>query len=208
MTKTGATQDPTPAEEQNILLAAIGHLCLQWALLEQCLIAIIAAAENQSLEKTYARFGSLDIHKRVNMAITVAREAKWPQRLIKPLTEIRSALQKGGGGLADRRNLFVHGVHEPTGVRGEYALTMTRWGPSKRKTVVTALDCGQLALSIIQLVQKAEGVFIGYGVWKFGPEYQTDRSEQIAKTKAAVRTVRSRQRKRAIALLIANIWPR
>ena len=143
--------------------------------------------------------------KRVNMAISLTREAKWPQRLIKPLTEIRAQLQQGGGGLADRRNLFVHGVHEPTGVSGEYSLTMTRWGRDKRKTVVTALDVGQLTLSIVQLVQKAEGVFIGYGVWKFGPEYEQDRSQQIAQTKATIRLIRAQQIKRAIKLFWTNL---
>ena len=199
------TVDPTPPDEQNVFLASIGHLCLQWALLEQCLIAIIAAAENHSLEKTYARFGSLDMLKRLNMAIGLTREAKWPQRLIKPLVEIRTALQHSGGGIADRRNLFVHGVHEHTGVRGEYALTMVRWSPDKRKTVVTALDCGQLTISIAQLVNKAEGVFLDYGVWKFGPEYKQDRSKQIALTEATVRLVRAQQIKRALKLLWANL---
>jgi len=199
--------DPTTPAEQNVFLACIGHLCLQWALLEQCLLAIIAAAENQSLEKCYARFGSLDMLKRVNMAITVTREAKWPRRLTAPLKEIRTALQRGGGGLADQRNLFVHGVHEPTGTPGEYSLTMTRWGREKRKTVVTALDAGQLILAIIQLTQKAEGVFVGYGVWKFGTEYEQDRSEQIAKTKATVRAVRAKNIQRAIKLLWTNLKP-
>jgi len=51
----------SPPTDLNSFLAGIGHICLQWALLEQTLLGIIAAAENMPLEKTYTRFGTTDM---------------------------------------------------------------------------------------------------------------------------------------------------
>lgn len=199
----------TPASiiQQNAFLSGIGHICLQWALLEQTLLAIIGAAEDLPFDKVYTRFGSLDMQPRLNMALKLAREDKWPPRLIKTLVEIRKALQKDGGGLAERRNLFIHGVHKDTDVPGEVSLTMARWSPDKREQIVTMHDAFELATHLTQLVHKAESVFRGYGVWKFGAEYQADRSEQIAGTKATARFIRAKQIKRALKLLLANLKP-
>lgn len=193
--------------QQNAFLSGIGHVCLQWALLEQTLLAIIGAAEDLPFDKVYTRFGSLDMQPRLNMAIKLAREDKWPPRLIKTLVEIRKALQKDGGGLAERRNLFVHGVHKDTGVPGEVSLTMARWVPDKREQIVTMHDAFDLATRLTHLVHKAESVFRGYGVWKFGAKYQADRSEQIAETKATARFIRAKQIKRGFKLILANLKP-
>lgn len=124
----------------NSFLAGIGHICLQWALLEQMLLGIIAAAENMPLEKTYSRYGRLDMLDRVKMAIKLSVEAKWPGRFIGRLRAIQRSLQKGGDRLAEKRNMFVHGVHSTTGTPGEYELTMVRWPATNRKTVVTIED--------------------------------------------------------------------
>jgi hypothetical protein len=141
------------------------------------------------------------------VALKLTREAKWPQRFITPLTNIRKALQQGGDGLAEQRNMFVHGVHEMTETPDEFLLTMPRWSPDKRKTRVTTNDAAMLVVNIAYLAQKADGVFQGYGVWKFGPEFKTDRSEQIAQTKALSRFIRAKNIKRALKLLWTNLIP-
>lgn len=196
-----------PPTDQTSFLASIGHICLQWALLEQTILFIIGAAENLPIEKVYPRYGSLDMLPRLNMAINLTREAKWPVRLTNPLVEIRKALQRDGDKIAERRNLFVHGVHKPTEVPGEFELTMARWSADKRNQIVTVVDGVELANSIAQLAQKADGIFRGYGVWQFGPEYETDRSEQVAQAKAMARFIRAHNIKRAFKLLLANLKP-
>jgi hypothetical protein len=197
----------TPTSDRNSFLAGIGHVCLQWALLEQTILAIIASAENMPLEKTYPRFGTLDMMPRLNMAIKLAHEASWPVRLTKPLAEIRKAVQREGEGLADRRNLFVHGVHAETDVAGEFELTMVRWAPEKRRQVVTIVDAVDLATRLHLLVKKAEAVFDGYGVWKFGTKRDASSDGQIATSLTRLRLVRAYNIKRALKLLFANLKP-
>lgn len=195
-----------PPSDQNSFLAGIGHICLQWALLEQTLLAIIAAAEDTSFDKVYTRFGNLDMQPRLNMAIKLAREARWPNRLIKPLENIRKAIQSGEK-LGERRNLFVHGVHKDTDTPGEVSLTMARWSPDKRQQIVTLLDAVQLANRLAQLAQEADAVFGEYGVWKFGAKRERDGNEHIAQTKATARFIRAQNVKRAIKLLLTNLKP-
>lgn len=81
--------------EETKHFAAIGHICLQWALLEHTVLALIAAAEHMPMPKVHIIFGGLDMLPRVNMAITLARQARWPQHLVKRIEVIRKALQHG-----------------------------------------------------------------------------------------------------------------
>jgi hypothetical protein len=189
----------------NSFLAGIGHICLQWALLEQMMLAVISAAENISLEKTYSRYGRWDMLDRVKFAIALAVEARWPGHLIGRLKKIQRALQQGGDGLAQRRNLFVHGVHAMTDTPGEFQLTMARWPKNKRTEVVTVTDAYLLMNRLSQLSKEAEGVFCGYGVWKFKAEFDPNGGEQIAQAKAHARIVRTHNIKRALKLLWTNL---
>ncbi len=168
------------------------------------LLAIIAAAEHIRLEKAYTRYGGQDMLPRLNMAINLTKEAKWPRRLIKRLEAIRAALQ---GGLADRRNLFVHGVHAAGNAPGEVRLTMVRWKGKKRHQYVTLVDALDLANKLAILAQEIHSIDRDYGVWKFGSHYEEDRGEQIRQTKAATRFIRAHNVKRAIKLLLANLKP-
>ena len=201
-----SAKEPPPTD-QNSFLAGIGHVCLQWSLLEQTVLAIIASAEDTSFDKVYTRFGGLDMQQRLNMAIKLTREEKWPNRLTKPLVTIRRAIQRDGEGLAETRNMFVHGAHKDTAVPGEFSLTMSRWSPDKRHQIVTLLDAIQLANRLAELVQQAVGVFRNYGTWKFGTKDHAERGYNVAETKALSRFIRAQNIKRAIKLLFANLKP-
>jgi hypothetical protein len=190
-----------------MFLAGIGHVCLQWALLEQTVLAIIASAEDLPFDKVYTRYGGLDMQPRISMALKLAHEAKWPVRLTKKLEGIRRALQKGGENLAEKRNMFVHGVHKAGNEPGEHILTMARWSPGKRDQAVTALDAAALANRLDLLVQEADAVFRGYGVWRFGADDNEKRGERIARTKTTARFIRAQNVKRAIKMLLANVRP-
>lgn len=159
------------------------------------------------LEKTYTRFGTLDMQPRLNMAIKLTREANWPKRLTKPLLDIRRAIQRDGEGIAERRNLFVHGVHAETGMPTHFELTMVRWAASKRRQIVSIDEAYELANRIHQLAMQADAVFNGYGVWQFGPEAHANGDQEVAEAVTSVRLIRAHNIKRALKLLWANLKP-
>lgn len=197
-----------PSMEQTAFLAAIGHICLYWALLEQTILFVISAIENVPVKKAYVVFAHLDMKARINMAILLAQDAGLPhQRFIRPLMDIRKQLDKDGSKLADRRNMFVHGAHKMGQSDGEYVLTMSRWKGDKREHTVTLVDASQLALELWVQAQKADAIYCDYGVWKFGSDPKEHGDEQIAKAKATLRLIRAYNIKRALKLLFANFKP-
>lgn len=153
--------------EEAKFFATIGHICLQWALLEHTVLALIAAAENMPMSKVHIIFGGLDMQPRVNMAITLAREAGWPQRLVKRIEAIRKALQRGGEDLAARRNQAVHGVHKASELPEHVSLTMVRWRGPKETQDVSLSELHQLGVRLHELSEEAWSIFEAYGVWKF-----------------------------------------
>mgnify|MGYP006897128245 CR=1 FL=1 len=72
------------------IMACIGYICVQWALLEQILLQTIFVM--QDLESTEGEicFGGLDIQPRVNLAINLAKHQKAPKKIINELKEIIS----------------------------------------------------------------------------------------------------------------------
>lgn len=192
---------------QNTFLCCIGHICLQWALLEQNILGVIACAENLPIDKVFTRYAGKDMLPRLNLAISLANEAKWPQRFVRPLKAIRTALQENGEGLADKRNLFVHGVHYPTANHEEFGLVMARWRGDKRDNIVGVLDAANLAQRLSLLAQEAQNVFDAYGLWKFGTQPRKDRSQEVAETKTLARSIRAQNIKRGFKLILANLRP-
>lgn len=198
----------SPPTELAAFLASIGSVCLQWALLEQTLLLLIATAENMPLEKAYTRYGTTDMMPRVRMAIRLTEEANWPQPLQRRIKAIRTALQKEGGkGLAERRNLFVHGAHKHYYDNGEVELTMVRWARNDRAQVVTIADSAQLANRLSQLAEEAFAIFSAYCVGKDGTGDVVNRDQYIAEAKAQARLIRAYNIKRALKLLWANLKP-
>jgi hypothetical protein len=187
---------------QNQFLATIGHICLQWALIEQGLLALIGAAEHMPLEKTYTRYGTTDMIPRLRLTFRLTIEAGWPVQLTKRIKAVQTVI---AGGLNDRRNLFVHGVHGPINEDGEVELTMARWPSGKRKQTVTALDGGVLAVELHEVAQEVHAIFDDYGRRKFGMERRANRDEQVAQANALARRMRAKNIKRALKLLFANL---
>jgi hypothetical protein len=195
-----------PPTDQNSFLAGIGHICLQWANIEQLLLGILAAVDGIPLAKAYTRYGGTDMMPRLNLAVALTEEAKWPRHLTQKLRDIRKEIQRNNG-LADRRNMFVHGAHERTEVDGEYALTMSRWKGDKQRQIVTIVDAAELANRLSQLAQDTNAVHVGYGNWKFGLKNQTYSDEDVSRGKTIARGVRAHNIKRAVKLLFANLKP-
>ena len=180
------SQSPVITDEIKIY-AGMGVVCVQWALLEHMVLAIISATENMPLDKVYIMFGGLDMLPRINMALRLSREAKWPAALTKRIEEIRVGVQGKSGrhGLQERRNQLIHGVHKASEKPHSVSLTMVRWQGPKRTQDVSVTEVYELASQLGALAQEASSIFDAYGVWKFGPSGQKNGGKQLAKTEPA-----------------------
>lgn len=131
------------------VMAGIGGVCVQWALLEHLILGMIATNEGMHLDRVYLIFGSLDMKPRLDMAINLARAAKTPVQMVKRIEAIRTALREER--LAERRNQAVHGVHKAAGRPDSIQLTMPRWSGPRRTETVSALDLYQLGTRLAEL---------------------------------------------------------
>lgn len=130
------------------IMAAIGHVCLQWSRLEMAALGLIIAIEPTEFEKGAVLFGHLDLQPRVNMALALARANRLAPPVIKRIETVRRKLQKDG--LSDRRNQVVHGAHrDMEGI--ETTLTMIRWKGEKRSKRMTAPEINAIAVEAYEL---------------------------------------------------------
>lgn len=160
--------------DQNKFLGMIGHVCLQWALLELNLLALLSALENIPSERAEIIFGGLDMQPRCNMAINLARHHRVPGPMVKRMEAIRKSLQNG---IADRRNQAVHGAHAESDFPQHVRLRMVRWKGDRSVQHVSISDMYNLAMEIATLATEAGQIFDDYGTWKFGnqlPESVSD----------------------------------
>ncbi|HTN15575.1 MAG TPA: hypothetical protein VL094_12305 [Sphingomonadaceae bacterium] len=145
------------------IMAAIGHVCLQWARLEMALLAVIYTIEGVPMEKGELIYGGLDIIPRVNMAVRLAEYHRLPQPLKKRLINARKQLQND---LSERRNQIVHGAHRDAD-DDTTTLTMVRWRGEKRDKTFTALDVHTVGTEIFELANDLWLWIDDYGKWKF-----------------------------------------
>jgi hypothetical protein len=144
-----------PPDTQIKFLAGIGHVCLQWALLEHLLLGCIAAVEGMPLEKTYIMFGGTDMVARCGIAINLARAANLPGTYPARLDAIRKELRAG---LQERRNQAVHGVHAAADVPDAMKLTIAKWTEPKRHQVISLMDLFELGKRLSELGGEANAI--------------------------------------------------
>ncbi|MFS0737466.1 hypothetical protein ABC347_10485 [Sphingomonas sp. 1P06PA] len=137
------------------IMSSIGHVCIQWALLEHLLLGCIAAIENIKLEKTYIMFGSADVVARCGFAINLARDANLPGHFPARLDAIRKELN---GGLKDRRNQVVHGVHAAADMPDAVRLTIAKWTGPRRHEVVSVMQMYELGSRLNELANSANAI--------------------------------------------------
>ncbi|MEZ5710497.1 MAG: hypothetical protein R3E02_14040 [Blastomonas sp.] len=123
---------------------AIGEVCIQWARLEMCLLALLCQIEPMELQKAYTVFGGLDIRPRINMALNLIIQNKLPLTYVKRMKAVRSKVQDE---LIDRRNQVVHGGHQGE-IGFETKFTMVRWKGEKQTKKVNAAEISKLAAEI------------------------------------------------------------
>ena len=156
-------RDDPQLAAQIVFLSTIGHVCLQWSLLELTLLALLSDMEGIDLEKGEMIFGGLDMKPRINMAIGLARHHKLPRPLQNELTAIRKVIQKD---LTERRNQAVHGAHGETDVLGSYRLRMSRYSAPKKLQSVSYEDMMALTEDIHNVQRRVYKVLNEMVEWR------------------------------------------
>lgn len=145
------------------MLASVGNVCLQWALLEQHIAVMIWIILDCDGELGAIFVGGLDMMPRLNMAINLAEHFKAPGKLRSDLRALRTHVQKN---LIDRRNTVVHGVHGPTGFDDTSELLMLRLKGPKRFQTVSAKDVATLSDEIRKTWQSSNNIIEQLKSWK------------------------------------------
>ncbi|MDK2770222.1 MAG: hypothetical protein KYX69_21195 [Sphingomonas sp.] len=161
-----------PGEPGNIaIMAAIGHVCLQWSRLEMAVLGLLVTIEPMEFEKGTLMFGGLDLLPRLSTAISLARYHKLPLPIVRKIEAIRKELQKGG--LAERRNQAVHGAHRDL-VGFETTLTMVRFKGDKRSQRITAQSINQIAEDAHRLGDAAWSLMEEIRDWTFARDIRAE----------------------------------
>ncbi|NRD88778.1 hypothetical protein C8024_03880 [Sphingopyxis sp. BSNA05] len=111
------------------ILTSIGYICVQWALLEYLVLHSIFAIVDMDEKQGDILFGGLDMQPRLNTALNLAKHHEAPEQITDQIKSIRKAIQ---GGLSDKRNMAIHGVHADSETPDSVKLHMPRWGGPKR----------------------------------------------------------------------------
>jgi len=156
-------RDDPQLAAQIVFLSSIGHVCLQWSLLELTLLALLSNMEDMDIEKGEVIFGGLDIKPRVNMAISLGTRHKLPPPLLAELRAIRKVIQVD---LMDRRNQAVHGAHGESELLGTYQLRMSRWPAPKKLQPVSYESMIALSEEIHRVQQRVYAVLTDMVDWR------------------------------------------
>lgn len=165
-------------------MACIGHVCMQWSLLEQTLIMILATCQNVPNNEAAILFGGLDMKPRLNMALNLAEHHRWPPPLVKRLRKLRTHIDKTK--LVDRRNLIVHGVHSASDTPQAFNLYTPRRKGNAQEETWTIVEAHSLGREINAAVKEAYAILTEYGALKFGDHSPEDVSSQFVATPARV----------------------
>ena len=176
--------DDSGYSDTNKFCAMIGHVCLQWALLELNLLGLLSSLESVSTERAEILFGGLDMLPRCGMAINLARHHRLPGPMIKRIETVRKKLQSG---IADRRNQAIHGAHARSDIPGHVRLRMVRWKGAKSVQHISIKDMHDLAMEIAALASEADAIWVDYGRWKFGGHSSEHVAGEFAHTNPSIR---------------------
>lgn len=148
-------------DDQTAIMACIGNICVQWALLETNILHIVGLIEQMPPDEAYIVFGGLDIRPRLNMAINLSQHHGYPTALTNQLTALRTDMKNSD--IANRRNTAIHGVHSESDAPHSMKLTMVRYPKDRRNRDMSVLDFHALGNEIQNLAVRAYSIFESYG---------------------------------------------
>jgi hypothetical protein len=147
-----------------VIMAGIGYVCVQWALLETVAANVIWAFLTMDHETGAIVTGGLDLRPRLSMAIALAEHVKAPPHIKSGIRQIRDTLTKEK--LDDRRNQAIHGAHSASDDPSKVNLTMLRWRGDKRTKAVSALELAELGHTIAKLTATLHDLHQEIWRWK------------------------------------------
>ncbi len=171
-------------DDQTAILVGIGHICLQWALLEHNLLAVLSAIEAQSLDRAAIIFAGLDMRQRLCKAIDLADYHKIHPPLRKRLRDLRASIDKSK--TVDHRNRAVHGVHKASDRPHSVVLTMPRIKGEARHQHWSVADLYILSRQIKAFGDEAWSIYSDYGAWKFGEHRPEDQFGEFVAARPSV----------------------
>lgn len=174
-------------------MAGIGHVCIQWALLENNLLGILACCQNVKIEEAAILFGGLDMKPRIGVAIKLAQYHKWSPPLQRGLRDLRSKIERFK--LVDKRNMLIHGVHKPSEKPQHFVLYSPRKSGTAQQEEWSIFAVLEVGNHIHSAALEAQSIFDAYGAWKFpghsaenvSGEFVTTPTNTIARIKQDLR---------------------
>lgn len=160
------TQLTPGVDDQSAIMACVGHVCVQWALLENNLLGVLAASQNITVDEAAILFGSLDMRPRLAKAIGLAEFHRWKPPLKKRLRDLRGGMDKLK--LIDRRNMLIHGVHSQSTKPLHFNLYSPRLSGDAQRQEWSIQDAITLGDQVRYAALEAHAIFAEYGRWKFG----------------------------------------
>lgn len=148
------------------VMACVGHVCIQWSLLEQTLIIILGTCQSIPPDEAAIVFGGLDMKPRLNLAINLAEHHKWPPPLVKRLRKLRADIDKEK--LVDKRNIIVHGVQCASELPQSFKLYTPRRKGDAQEETWSILEAHALGEAIHTAHKEAYAIFEEYGRLKLG----------------------------------------
>ena len=162
------TQLTPGVDDQSAIMACIGYVCIQWALLENNLLGVLSASQKITIDEASILFGSLDMRPRLTKAIGLAEFHRWSQPLKKRLRDLRAGIDKLK--LNDRRNMLIHGVHSESTKPQHFILYSPRLSGDAQREEWSIQDAIILGDQVRFAALEAHAIFVAYGQWKFGKD--------------------------------------
>lgn len=191
-------------------MTSIGHVCLQWALLEHTILTLLAAIENIHIDEAALLLAGLDMRQRLCKSIDLAEYRKIQPHLIKRLRGLRTGIDKQK--LVERRNRAVHGVQKKSERPRHFVFSMPRLKGLARDAHWTVADVYLLSMEIQAAGAEVTSIFQDFGTWKFGEHRAENEIGDFVAGKPGVWTrlkqnLRARRDHTRRYLYLLRLWP-
>lgn len=154
-----------PGKDDKVaIMACVGHVCIQWSLLENNILRFLAVLEGVKFDHAAIMFGGMDMKPRLGTAINLAQFHKIHHPLQRRLVNLRKRMEKDN--LQDRRNLVVHGVHEGSERPHSFKLYMPRLKGDQKNAEISVSDVILLGLEIKAAGDEISSIMLDYVDWK------------------------------------------
>jgi hypothetical protein len=148
-------------DDQTAVMALIGYVCIQWAVLETTFLHLIGAIELMLPEEAYLVFAGLDCRQRISKALVLSRHHKYPNRLTSRIEKLRKDMDKAD--IFELRNTVVHGAHAASEQPHSTKIMMARYSGPKRFQDFSIRDLRDIGEKVARFAQEAQSIFEDYG---------------------------------------------